>query len=243
MISKFLVKTLENSLTACVFSHLLHLPAELFWRILRGACRAELPAFPGEPEIIDPWPKWSAAGSSNANYVEPDFFFRFPGLDLIVEAKRWDRNQQDETQWKNQVIAFANEHGDGNGRELRLIAVGGLHTFRPTTLVVPVSSPGTKSAPEGQTFSLTCVVQMCQWTGILQECQRLDAALEKETAPTTQVLAHRRILEDLIEFFAAHGYQTGRWFGKIVGTLPRLRDSTFRHHVLFQKLGSEVALS
>jgi hypothetical protein len=45
----------EDSLTAAVFTHLLHLPTEVFWKILRNACYTrKLPEFPGEPWNIEP---------------------------------------------------------------------------------------------------------------------------------------------------------------------------------------------
>ena len=242
MISNLLYEDCEDSLTKGVFSHLLHLPTDCFWQILCEACHSELPTAPGELELVDRWPKWDATESDNANYVEPDLFLRFAKLDLIIEAKRRDVNQQNEAQWKDQVRSYANEHEGGAGRELRLIAVGGLRTFGRKTIVVPYPSPGTKSVAAGQTITLTCVVHMCQWAEILQECQRLDTELEREPTLSEQDRAHRRILRDLIEFFAARGYPTGRWLGEIAGTLPRLSASMAGHHRTFQKLSSEIAL-
>src|SRR5579871_5883899 len=85
----------EDSLTAAVFTHLLHLPVELFWQVLRNACCTDqLPKHIGEPSIVAPWPNWKATGTKNSIRVVPDLFMRFPTLDLIIEAKRADDGMQ-----------------------------------------------------------------------------------------------------------------------------------------------------
>ncbi|MFA6290075.1 MAG: hypothetical protein WC661_22035 [Opitutaceae bacterium] len=90
----------EDSLTAAVFTHLLHLPVELFWRILRDACyTCRLPENSGEVLDAAFWPAWDAAGTNNSARVIPDLFLRFTEFDLIIEAKRWDDSMQDKHQW------------------------------------------------------------------------------------------------------------------------------------------------
>jgi len=77
MLGKFLTPC-EDSMTAAVFTHLLHLPSDLFWQVLNNACPAdELPLIAGELLDYKFWPKWSATGTSNSRYVEPDIFMRF----------------------------------------------------------------------------------------------------------------------------------------------------------------------
>jgi hypothetical protein len=94
MLGRF-IRACEDSLTAAVFTHLLHLPAEVFWRILRRACCTDtLPESAGEPLSVDYWPSWDPKGTGNTNRVVPDFFIRFRGFDLIIEAKRWDSDMQ-----------------------------------------------------------------------------------------------------------------------------------------------------
>src|ERR1039457_6549433 len=100
MLSKFINNAREDSLTAAVFSHLLHLPSEAFWRILSRACYTEsLPDYPGEPLILNAWPNWNAAGTDNSNRVIPDLFMRFNAFDLIIEAKIKDDGTQYRSQW------------------------------------------------------------------------------------------------------------------------------------------------
>src|SRR5712671_1413367 len=104
MLEKFIDNPCEDSLTAAVFSHLLHLPSEVFWQILRNACHTTaLPQYAGEPRSVEFWPKWNADGTHNSSYVEPDVFIRFASFDLIIEAKREDEYQQHRGQWENEV--------------------------------------------------------------------------------------------------------------------------------------------
>ena len=102
----------EDSLTSAIFNHLFHLPAELFWQILRNACYGkDLPMHAGELLEVKYFPKWDAAGTTNEQFVEPDLFLRFREFDLIIEAKRWDDGMQDPAQWEKELIAYANEYG------------------------------------------------------------------------------------------------------------------------------------
>src|SRR6266568_1660228 len=100
MLGKF-IYICENSQTAAVFTDLLHLPAEDFWRILCNACYTKLlPQYAGEPRLVEFWPKWNPNKTQNENYVEPDVFIRFSSFDLIIEAKREDERQQCRGQWE-----------------------------------------------------------------------------------------------------------------------------------------------
>jgi hypothetical protein len=127
MISRFIANPREDSLTAAVFSHLLHLPSEVFWDILRRSCGSrDLPGNPGGPLQVDPWPKWSAKGTTNQRSVSPDFFIRFAEFDLIVEAKRGDHGTQSPDQWKRELTAYANEYGEEE-QAVRMLAIGGIH--------------------------------------------------------------------------------------------------------------------
>src|ERR1035438_1525802 len=99
MLGKY-INIREDSLTASVFTHLLHLPTEVFWRILRNACyTSRLPEYPGEPISVEFLPNWDSKGTDNTHCVIPDLFMRFANLHLIIESKRWDVNMQDRGQW------------------------------------------------------------------------------------------------------------------------------------------------
>jgi hypothetical protein len=159
----------EDSLTAAVFSHLLHLPAELFWQILRNACGRKLPGSAGEPKC-EFWPKWEAAGTTNSSYIEPDVFIRFPDFDLIVEAKRWDGNMHDIAQWKRELSGYANEYGHER-HAVRMIALGNDNRLEDVQLShkwVQEAEPGKKA----EIFKIDCPVYMCRWGGVLAECRR-----------------------------------------------------------------------
>lgn len=199
MLTKFIDNACEDSLTAAVFTHLLHLPSEVFWQILRNACHTtSLPEYAGEPRSVEFWPKWNPNKTRNASYVEPDVFIRFNIFDLIIEAKREDEGQQYRQQWENEVTAYDNEYGHENV-PVRMIALGGIWDTKDDEVPVRMS---------------VCPVHMCRWSTLLLECQRLKRELEEENkhAPTSRISADIRILNNLCAFFAAHGYAALRWF-------------------------------
>lgn len=203
MLAKFIDNTCEDSLTAAVFSHLLHLPCEVFWQILRQACYTKsLPENPGEPRTFHPWPKWNPDGTeTNTTYVEPDVFIRFDSFDLIVEAKRGDNDMQDPSQWRRELIAYTNEYGNEK-REVRILALGGIHSEKANDETLPPFK------------SFDCIVHKCRWSTVLLECQRLKLKLVESNTnnPSSQAYAHIRILNDLTLFFEAHGYPVLKWF-------------------------------
>ena len=88
MIGKF-INTCEDSCTAAVFGHLLHLPIEMFWGIVSRACFSDsLPTNPGEIEDRAFWPSWNAEGTSNSQRVVPDLFIRFSALGLRQKRQK-----------------------------------------------------------------------------------------------------------------------------------------------------------
>lgn len=226
MLWRFIDNPREDSLTASVFTHLLHLPTELFWQILHSACSSNtLPRFSGEPRSHEFWPKWGAAGTiKNTTYVEPDVFIRFADFDVIIEAKRWDVPMHDKSQWEKELIAYANEYGSEK-QAVRMIAIGGIHTESDDSLSHQWFDADNESdGARGDSHLFDCPVHMCRWSGLLLECQRMERELEKLRYPSSQSHAHRRILLDLINLFASHGFQTGTWFAELV---PRLRLLAF----------------
>jgi len=233
MIARFVASPCENSLTAGVFSHLLHLPFDICWGIIRSACcSANLPAYPGEPIHVDPWPIWSARDTTNSSYVEPDFFLRFAGFDLIIEAKRWDHGMQSHAQWMRELVAYGNEYG-AERKEVRMLAVGGIHGINDEMLS-HLWRPSTDDPNDrgGETHLFECEVHMCRWSRLLAECLRMERELKRLETPTPQTFAHRRILSDLIAFFSSHGFQTGIWYNETLPSRPRLGStahSVFRY--------------
>lgn len=240
MISRFIESPCEDSLTAAVISQLLHLPFETAWMILRRACFSnDLPASPGEPLLVDPWPVWSASGTANSNYVEPDYFFRFADFDLIVEAKRWDRGMQSRDQWRRELIAYANEFGEDD-KEVRILALGGIHGEKDETCdAIPSDAKGKVARARGR--SLSCRIHMCLWSRILQQCQKMERELKGMDFATSQSIAHRRILGDLIDLFSCHGFQTGIWYEETLRHRPRLGAEVKAAHSVLSSISSTLA--
>jgi hypothetical protein len=119
--------TNEDSLTASVFQLLAYLPDAVLWQVIRQTLKnEELPETVGELETIEFWSKWDATGTTNKNFVEPDVFLVFEEMIIIVEAKRYDKKQQNYGQWENELIAFENENA-ANEKDVFLWALGGIH--------------------------------------------------------------------------------------------------------------------
>jgi len=194
MINRYL-RQCEDSLTGSVFTHLLSLPSEVFWQILRASCYSNtLPELAGEPEAVEFWPKWDPEGTGNTSYVEPDVFIRFSSFDLIIEAKRWDDKQQSERQWRAQARAYLNEYGEE--RELQYIALGGLHRVEPDALTDPLEFTVTKA----------------RWQNLLREVRQCIHDYKQHKHACAQHLAHIRILEHLKDLLAWHGFAAGSWY-------------------------------
>lgn len=242
MLGKF-INHCEDSLTAAVFSHLLHLPTELFWQILSNACYSDkLPHHPGEPLHVDPWPNWDAAGTDNFNRVVPDLFMRFADFDLIVESKRWDDRMQNRTQWHRELVAYANEYGEERQRVV-MIALGGIHgrTDDEISYSWQPSPADASTAEPAKPQRLTCAVHMCQWSRILEQCQRMRRQLAQLDYPSSQSLANGRILDHTIELFGWHGFSTGQWFSDFDFAENRLSPSVSSHLVFFTNRSKQLS--
>lgn len=229
----------EDSLTASVFTHLLHLPSEVFWKILSSAAYTDqLPRRIGEPSQFDFWPKWKAAGTQNSHYVEPDVFIRFPEFDLIIEAKRWDERQQSSSQWMSELIAYANEYGEEK-RPVKMIALGGLHDVNDEEI-----SHDWKFEDDHEKINdshrFVCPVHMCRWDRLLHQCRRLQNELVRLEYPTSQTFATRRILDHVIELFNSHGYSTGLWFTDFNFEPNRLSSIITPHLTIFQNRSRQL---
>ena len=226
MLSRFIDNPREDSLTAAVFSHLLHLPIELFWQVLRNACGSEhLPAYPGELIELSAWPSWCAKDTRNSSRVIPDLFLRFAELDLIVEAKRWDAPMQNPEQWRKEVQAYANEYAESRRpMNVRLLALGFPRTVAAPDVVI-------EARPEKP--GIRCPVICCQWAGLLDQCKRLERELSEASFVTAQGRAAQRILGDVIDLFGGHGFQTGLWFSELVPALSRNSGRLSRHDFPF----------
>ncbi len=225
MLGKF-VNHCEDSLTASVFTHLLHLPTEVFWRVLRNACYTDrLPEYPGELLSEEFWPNWDPEGTDNINRVTPDLFMRFANFDLIVEAKRWDSFQQSSDQWKKEVTAYANQYGSEEV-PVKMLALGGIWDTKDDEVLLA---------------SIRCPVHMCKWERVLAECQRVKKELERLKYPSSHTQARVRTLKDLIDLFGWHGYSTGLWFADFNFDKNHLSHSVSPHLYLFQNRSKQLS--
>jgi hypothetical protein len=203
MLGKY-IKHCEDSLTASAISHLLHLPSELFWRILREACMGnDLPDYCGEVRQVKYWPKWSPNGTDNSRYVEPDVFLRFDDFDLIIEAKRWDIAMQYQGQWENELAAYRSEYGDT--KKLFFLALGG------NANEISEDLDGVK-------------IVKCKWIDLLHVIKDCQKELNSLKFPQHHQTAQQRVLADTVDFFYWHGIVAGRWF----------KDFDFERHKLQQ---------
>lgn len=229
MLGKYIAHC-EDSLTASVVPHLLHLPTELFWQILRNACydRDQFPECPGELLQVDYWPKWDPTDTTNNTYVEPDVFMRFREFDLIIEAKNGDDGGQIPGQWKKELIAYTNEYRDQR-IPVKMLALGGI----PSTATDGVTHTWHPSEP-GEKREIVCPVVMCRWRGLLDQCKRMNRELKRLENRDSQSFAASRILDDVIGLFGSHGYSTGRWFADFNFGRYHFSPSTARHHSLFR---------
>lgn len=110
----------EDAKTSSIIGTLSLLPAKQFWTIIRRACYNSngLPASVTEMLHIEFWPQWKLN-----DRVEPDVFVQFKELDLIIELKRNDSNQQDMNQWKREIDAYL--RCEDSHKDYYLIAISG----------------------------------------------------------------------------------------------------------------------
>jgi len=187
-------KTSEDSLTSSVFERLFYLPVELFWKIFISACNGNsLPEVAGKIDYFEFWPHWSVSDDGeNSNFVEPDLFIRFKTFDLIIESKRWDRKQQRQEQWKEEISAYKKEYEE-DARNVYFIALGGIHHDSSEKI-------------EG------VEVIKCRWKNLLNRVKDAETKLALTSDIIHSNAAISRILEDIISAFRIHGFSTGKWF-------------------------------
>ena len=191
-------QTKEDSLTSSVFQLLLYLPQKIYWEIFRSSVyqgQKYLPEDPGELKQIDFWPKWDPIGTGNKRYIEPDVFLSFDVLDIIIEAKRWDRGHYNLGQWKKELRSYANENKPGN--KLTVIwALGGISKIASDLIHV--------SFADG--VSIKARVVKSTWQSLLHSIQSTIQAKSD-----TQVDGRSRLYNDLILTFALHGFRSIKW--------------------------------
>jgi len=183
----------EDSLTSMVFDFLKYLPIEMFWEILKKSlCQDKLPKESGEYLQISFWEKWDAEGTQNSLYVEPDVFIRFFNFDVIIEAKRYDENQQYKEQMIKEIKAYYNEFQDN--KQLYFIQCGGLNN--------------SNNEPDFTNNDNSVVICKTNWTKLLAEITTLK---ESDYIDNSQ----ERILDDLIRGFELFGFFRKLWLNSL----------------------------
>lgn len=126
--------TNEDPKTSLVFSNLMLFPDNVFWHILKESA-ANKNILPEDAGLLNDnfcfWPKWDAKScydTGNSVYVEPDVFFRFENIDVIVEAKYSDNTGQYREEWEREFKAYLNKYEDDK-KDVVILAVGGNPTF------------------------------------------------------------------------------------------------------------------
>ena len=194
MIQSLLLKnnqdvTQEDPRTSTIFDALLHLPDNLLWEILRGACHDNhvLPTVVGKLEFYAFWPKWDAGGTENERYVEPDVYLQFAEANLIIEAKRSDGGGQYYEEWERELTAYENTH-DHTDVPVFLIAMGGIGN---------IISRETIAINEKERM-----IVKCSWAKLH------EVLLEKSQE---LVGNERRIIESLVNACALFGFRNYKW--------------------------------
>lgn len=114
----------EDLLTASVFERLGYLSKQtlnlFFYEVFKKSSLGDKIVDLGCLDEIEFWPEWYL---SDRRRVEPDCFLKFENLNLIVEAKRWDVQQQDFGQWDRELTAYWRL---STKKKVIFFAVGGL---------------------------------------------------------------------------------------------------------------------
>ncbi len=175
----------EDSQTSFVFELMSYLPRELFGRILRNSINQNLLNIDFTTLYeISFWPHWNSHGTDNTNHVEPDVFIQFDEYDILIEAKKYDENQQDPNQWKKQIRAYQNEYGEDN-KTLIFIALGGIWKNKAESLTVN---------------NCKYTIVKCRWASILNSVKQVQKEKEIEQ-PTRFVLANLIVVfQQIFEF-------------------------------------------
>lgn len=190
-----LFKTSEDSLTSSIFERLAYLPDEISWKILKDACYGnELPKVAGPLLSIEYWPHWNSENTDNTKFVEPDVFLRYSDFDLLIEAKRFDNNQQSQFQWEKELESYKNEFFEEK-KALYFVALGGIKNEETEYL---------NNLP-------TVPIIKCRWRSLLREIIQCQKISENTTTQPLQSQANLRILNDLVLAFQLHGFSTGLW--------------------------------
>lgn len=139
--------------------------------------------------------------------VEPDVFIRFSDFDIIIEAKRYNENQQHRQQLENQTIAYYNEYAD-EGRDLYYIKLGGLWNKEQEDDFIYELENKISYSDDGQEFISTRKIKIpigkTTWTIML------DSVISERRIFSQNgvsfINSYVRILDDMVTGFEMHGF-------------------------------------
>ena len=189
--------TNEDPKTSAIFENLMLLPDNVFWGILKSAASND-GILPDDVGLLADdflfWPKWdpnSKYDTGNRNYVEPDIFYRFENLDVIVEAKYSDCCGQYRDEWEREFKAYLNEYREDK-KKVVLLAVGGNRTF--------------EREPELKVDKYRCPIVKFSWVNLLNAVLSYE---EKELSNITdeRLSSIKRIVRNLECSFQNIGLQ------------------------------------
>lgn len=216
------IKICEDSLTASVFDSLKYLPTSMFWEILQSSLyQKKLPTVSGQLLDVIFWDKWNASGTTNSKYVEPDVLLRFTEFDVIIEAKRYDKNQQYTQQMENQIQGYYNEFAEDD-KDLFYIMLGGLHSTKNQDnykLSIKLES--------GLPLVKDVIICKTDWTKLLTVVDNYSKKIKKTNLPTTD--SYTRILDDCISGFGLHQYYKKEWLSEIQYSL-NINEKSLKNH-------------
>lgn len=203
----------EDVKTASIIGVLKNLPAPLFWELLKKSCadNGTLPENSGEIISYDFWPRWTYKTS-----VEPDVFIRFEEFDLIIEAKREDKDGQDHGQWEREIIAYFSTYYDFNkpDRKVVLIALGGspnmVHENINTYITIE------EETAKSVNIRIDVNIYKCNWYTLLRNTSHLQEQMQHQRYWDSNRNAVIRLLEDAIIAFNYQGLYDIDWLDSIL---------------------------
>lgn len=212
-VNRGIYKANEDALTSTIFERLLYLPKELMHHIIYTSLMVNIEGLElHQIESITYWPTWNAKGIKYKSRVEPDIFIRTTKQDIIIEAKRYDKNQQSQTQWSNEIHAYNNEYAEDE-KPLVFIALGGLHSKETQSITV-----------KDQQYD----VYKCTWKAILNTIQDLIHEMETASIHTHHNEAILNILNDMVLSFELFGFSTSLWLERFIKA-PQIKQESITY--------------
>lgn len=203
----------EDSLTSLLFDLMKYLPDDIFWKILNNSLEGQkLPNIYGEILEISFWEKWDPEKTTNSNFVEPDVFIRTSEFDVLVEAKKSDKNRHNSNQIDNEIQAYINEFSK-DSKKLYFIQLGGVNE---------------KIQKDNTKYEIEIIHCKTNWTRILEQIVYEINHLEQGNC--FQINSYKRILDDLIKGFELHGYFRMMWLKDLnYVSIKRSKEILFKY--------------